>query len=187
MLLPLEIMLLLKFIIPLNFEMLDSLAPYYQTRLRNRLCYEIMFNDYSQVTKSAVASPDAKYKISNISLEYEIVTQPDLTRSIKTEYDEMVSLYDRILRHRPIPVNKSDMTWNWSFNTPCKSSSWFCLRKKSHTQGTQASFTIQTNYLKLNFPGGILFSNSAILFFYIFSFFISVHDGHRLPKLYLSC
>ena len=33
----------------------------------------------------------------------------------------MVLLYDRILRHRKIPVNKSDTTWNWSFNTPCKS------------------------------------------------------------------
>ena len=33
----------------------------------------------------------------------------------------MVLLYDRILRHRQIPVNESDMTWNWSINIPCKS------------------------------------------------------------------
>ena len=109
-----------KFITPLNFEMLDSSAPYYQAGLGNRLCYEITFNDYNRVTKSAVASPDAKYEISNIFLEYEIVTHSALARSIKTEYDEMVLLYDRILRHRKIPVNKSDATWNWSFNTPCK-------------------------------------------------------------------
>ena len=36
-----------KFIIPLDFEMLDSLAPYYQAGLGNRLCYEITFNDYN--------------------------------------------------------------------------------------------------------------------------------------------
>ena len=36
-----------KFIIPLDFEMLDSSAPYYQAGLRNRLCYEITFNDYN--------------------------------------------------------------------------------------------------------------------------------------------
>ena len=59
-----------KFIIPLDFEILDSSAPYYQVGLRNRLCYEITFNDYNRVIKSAVASPDAKYKISDISLEY---------------------------------------------------------------------------------------------------------------------
>ena len=78
-----------KFIIPLDFEMLDSAAPYYQAGLGNRLCYEITFNDYNRVTKSTVSSPkvpDAKYKITDISLEYEIATQPDLARSIMSEY-----------------------------------------------------------------------------------------------------
>ena len=112
-----------KFIIPLDFEMLDSAAPYYQAGLGNRLCYKITFNDYNRVTKSAVSSPkvpDAKYKITDISLEYEIVTQPDLARSIRSEYQSMALLYDRILRHRQISVNKSDTMWNWSFNMPCK-------------------------------------------------------------------
>ena len=34
-----------KFIIPLDFEMLDGAAPYYQAGLGNRLCYELTFND----------------------------------------------------------------------------------------------------------------------------------------------
>ena len=34
-----------KFIIPLDFEMLDSAAPYYQAGLVNRLCYELTFNE----------------------------------------------------------------------------------------------------------------------------------------------
>ena len=101
-----------KFIIPLDFEMLDSAAPYYQAGLGNRLCYELTFNDYNRVIKSAVSPKvrDAKYKITDISLEYEIATQPDLAL-----------LYDRILRHRKIIVNKSDTVWNWAFNTPCES------------------------------------------------------------------
>ena len=36
-----------KFLIPLDFEMLDSSAPYYQAGLENRLCYKITFNDYN--------------------------------------------------------------------------------------------------------------------------------------------
>ena len=64
---------------------------------------------------------DAKYKITDISLEYEIATQPDLARSVRSEYQHMALLYDRILRHRKIIVNKSDTVWNWEFNTPCKS------------------------------------------------------------------
>ena len=113
-----------KFIIPLDFEMLDSAAPYYQAGLRNRLCYELTFNDYNRVTKSRVSSPkvpDAKYKITDISLEYEIATQPDLARSIRSEYQHMALLYDRILRHRKIIVNKKDTVMNWAFNTLCKS------------------------------------------------------------------
>ena len=113
-----------KFIIPLYFEMLDSAAPYYQAGLGNRLCYELTFNDYNQVTKSRITSPkvlDAKYKIRDISLEYEITAQPNLTRSIRSEYQQMALLYDRILRHRKIIVNKSDTVWNWAFSMPCKS------------------------------------------------------------------
>ena len=108
-----------KFIIPLNFEMLDSSVPYYQVGLVNRLCYEIKTNDYNRVINSSKTDPS--YEITDISLEYEIVNQPTLARCIAVEYNKMVLFYDRILRHRTIIVNKSDTTWNWSFNMPCKS------------------------------------------------------------------
>ena len=104
--------------------MLDGAARYCQAALWNRLCYKLTFNNYNRVTKSGVSSrkvPDAKYKITDISLKYKIVTQSDLVRSIRSEYQQMALLYDRILRHRKIIVNKSDTVWNWAFNTPCKS------------------------------------------------------------------
>ena len=148
-----------KFIIPLDFEMLDSAAPYYQAGLRNRLCYEITFNDYNQVTKSAVSSPkvpDAKYKITDISLEYEIVTQPDLTRSIRSEYQSMALLYDRILRHRQISVNKSDTMWNWSFNTPCKSLKGILVlfeEEKSYTRDTSKFYNPKIQKVSVTVEG----------------------------------
>ena len=136
-----------KFIIPLDFEMLDSAAPYYQAGCRNRLYYELTFNDYNPVTKSGVSSPkvpDTKYKITDISLEYEITTQPDLVRSIRSEYQHMALLYDRILRHRKIIINKSDTVWNWAFNMPCKSLKGILVlfEEERHTHKTRASFTI---------------------------------------------
>ena len=76
-----------KFIIPLDFEMLDSTMPYYQAGLGNKLCYEITFNDYNRVIRSTAT--DAKYKITDISLEYEIVTNSTLARSIATEYQSI--------------------------------------------------------------------------------------------------
>ena len=107
-----------KFIIPLDFEMLDSAMPYYQVGLRNRLSYELKFNDYNRVINSS--KTNATYKITNRSLEYDIVTEPDLARFIRSEYDKMVLLYDRVIQHSQIPVNKSDTKWNWSFNDTCK-------------------------------------------------------------------
>ena len=136
-----------KFIIPFDFEMLDSAAPYYQAGLGNRLCYELTFNDYNRVTKSGVPLPkvpDAKYKITDISLEYEISTQPDLARSIRSEYQHMALLYDRILRHRKIIVNKKDTVWNWAFNMPCKSlKGILVLFEEEGSHETGASLTIQ--------------------------------------------
>ena len=101
-----------RFIIPLDFEMLDQLG------LRTLLCYEITFNDYGRVIVSTEAS---SYKISDIPLKYEIVTQPDLARRVSDEYQNMALLYNRVLRHGQIRVNKSGTTWNWSFNMLCKS------------------------------------------------------------------
>ena len=90
--------------------MLDSAMTYYQAGLGNILWYEITFNDYEKVIVASgqVSTSDAMYKITDIVLEYEIVAQPDLASRISTEYQNMALQYDRILRHRLIPVNKSD-------------------------------------------------------------------------------
>ena len=64
---------------------------------------------------------DAKYKITDISLEYEIVTHSDLASSVRAEYQGMVLYYDRILRDRKIIVNKSEPMGPWTFSMPCKS------------------------------------------------------------------
>ena len=108
-----------KFIIPIDFEILDSAMPYYQVVLRNRLSYELKFNDYNRVIHSS--KTDATYKITDTYLEYDIVTQPNLARFIKAEYNKMTLLYDRVIQHSQIPVNKSDAKWEWSFNDTCKS------------------------------------------------------------------
>ena len=84
-----------KFNIPLDFEMLDSAMPYYQSGLRNRLGYKLLFNDYNQVINSS--KTNATYKITDISLEYDIVTQSELASYIRSEYVEMALLYDRVI------------------------------------------------------------------------------------------
>jgi len=114
-----------RFFIPLDFELLESHMPFYQSALGDRLEYELTFNDYSKVIKAtgeAAVLAATKYTIDNICLEYDMVTQQDLARMIRNQYAGRVAiLYDRILRHRKIIANKSDTLWNINLNVPARS------------------------------------------------------------------
>ena len=52
-----------KFIIPVDFEMLDSAMPYYHWRLRNQLCYEI--RDWSLLIPSTRAEENIIFSPKN--------------------------------------------------------------------------------------------------------------------------
>ena len=106
---------------PLDFELLESHMPFCQSALGDRLEYELTFNDYSRVIR-ATGDADASYDIENISLEYEIVTQPELARMIANQYGgRLAILYDRVLRHSKISKDKSDTLWNINLNVPARS------------------------------------------------------------------
>ena len=99
-----------KFCIPLDFEILESDLPLYQYGLGSRLTYQFTFADYSDVIKST--DPDASYTISNISLEFDTVTNASLTSQIRTKYMKSSILYDRILRSHVIPLDKFDTSFS---------------------------------------------------------------------------
>ena len=65
-----------RFAIPLDFEILTDHGPFYQAGLNDRLSFELTFNDYGRVIMST--DPTASYEITNISLEFDVVTNPDL-------------------------------------------------------------------------------------------------------------
>ena len=108
-----------RFCIPLDFELLDSTIPFYQYGLGSRLTYELTSNDYGDVIKST--ETDATYTISNISLEFDTIINASLASQIRTEYMKCSILYDRILRARIIPINKSDTSLSVDINSPSKS------------------------------------------------------------------
>ena len=97
-----------RFYIPLDFELLETHMPFYQSALASRVEYVLRFNTYDRVIQAA-SDPNAIYTIDNISLEFDTVQHDDLARLIRTQYSgRMAILYDHVLRHRVIPVNKSD-------------------------------------------------------------------------------
>ena len=108
-----------KFCIPLDFEILESSLPLYQYGLGSRLTYELTFNDYGDVIKAM--DPDATYTISNISLEFDTMTNASLASQIRTEYMKSSILYDRILRACITPLDKSDTSFSVDINSPSKS------------------------------------------------------------------
>ena len=65
--------------------------------------------------------PDATYKISNISLEFDTITNASLASKIRTEYMKSSILYDRIFRARIIPLNNSYTSFSVDINSPLKS------------------------------------------------------------------
>ena len=108
-----------RFCIPLDFEILETSLPLYQYGLGSCLTYELTFADYFDVIKST--DPDATYTISNISLELDTIINASLASQIRTEYIKSSILYDRILRARIIPLNKSDTSFSVDINSPSKS------------------------------------------------------------------
>ena len=103
----------------MDFEILESSLPLYQYGLDSRLTYELTFADYSDVIKAS--NPDATYRISNISLEFDTVKNAFSASQIRTEYMKCSILYDRILKAHIIPLNKSDTSFSLDINSLSKS------------------------------------------------------------------
>ena len=146
-----------KFCIQLDFEFLKSSFPLYQYGLGSHLTYELTFADYSDVIKAS--NPDASYTISNISLEFDTVTNASLVGQIRTEYMKSSVLYDRILRARIIPLNDSSTSFSMDINSPSKSLKGVLLiftKERSATkfnQDTEEFFNSKTTKVKVTVEG----------------------------------
>ena len=63
-----------RFVIPLDFELLESHMPFNQSALGE---YELTYNDYNRVIQADV---DASNHMGGTSLEYDMVTLPELAQ-----------------------------------------------------------------------------------------------------------
>ena len=95
--------------------------PFYQSPLGDRLEYELTFNDYSRVIQ-ATGDVEASYHIGGISLEYDMVTLPELARMIENQYKgRLAILYNRVLRRQKMTMDKSNTLWNINLNVHARS------------------------------------------------------------------
>ena len=110
------------FCIPLDFEILESHMPFFQSELRDRLSYELTFNNYGKVVVST--DDTASCTISDIHLEFEVITSPEIASALRVKYNgkhTCTVLYNRVVRHSKLSLNKSDTIWNIALAPQAKS------------------------------------------------------------------
>ena len=109
-----------RFCIPLDFELLTSHSPFFQHDLNDRLSYELTFNSYGKVIVSTDNA--ASYSVSDIHLEYEKITSPELAMTLKAQNQgKQTVLYDRVQRHGKYSFDKQDTVWNINLSPNTKS------------------------------------------------------------------
>ena len=109
-----------RFCVPLEFELLNTHLPFYPGALSEKFSYDLIFNRYDRVILSD--DIDAKYKISNISLEFDIVKHTELARMVLNRYQSHLPIYyQRVLHHSTHSKNKADTIWNFNFSTTGRS------------------------------------------------------------------
>ena len=95
--------------------------PFFQSELKGRLSYELTFNNYGKVVYELtfnnygkVSTDDtASYTISDIHLEFEVITSPEIASALRVKHNgKHTVLYDRVVRHSKLSLNKSDTIWN---------------------------------------------------------------------------
>ena len=110
-----------RFCIPLDFELLTAHGPYSQSALGDRLVFELEFNSNDKVILAS-GDTNASYRLTNISLEYDIVTDHELARQMRTQYSSKTAVYyDRIQRQEIKHLNKQHTIWNFTLNNITRS------------------------------------------------------------------
>jgi hypothetical protein len=116
-----------RFSIPLDFEILTAHMPYHQSGLFEYLEYILEFNTYGRTISldtdaTAVEKTSTKYAISNIALEYEMLTNRQLAEDIRASYMNRVAiLYTNIMHIRKEVKDKADTLWHVELSNKAKS------------------------------------------------------------------
>ena len=96
-----------RFCIPLDFEILETDMPFYQTAFNDSLEYEFTIKNHHDIIKAT--GTDCEFKISNITLEFQKIKSDMLVKEIKHNYSGGKEvLFDRIHRYTVENFNKDD-------------------------------------------------------------------------------
>jgi len=117
-----------RFRIPIDFELLNSVGPYHQHSLADKLEIQLTFNDAKSIilgstsALAAAADADYGYTFTDIRTEWDQITDSDIARSMAMQYQENFVLpFVRLSEHEFRVIKKSDPVINVTINKPSKS------------------------------------------------------------------
>ena len=110
-----------RFYIPLDFELISSHMPIHQSDIKEHLEFQLTFNDRNKIVKAS-GDTDAKYAISEVNLEYEVVSNSNLARTITNLHEgKTVMLFDEIVNYTTKSLNKQDDKWDIKLSVSARS------------------------------------------------------------------
>jgi hypothetical protein len=110
-----------KYKIPLDFELLSTHAPFYKYPIQEHIIFELSFSPKEDVIVSDVTA-NMNYKLENICVEYDTITNETLARQLKNNYIAGFSLlYDWVDHFKTVSVSAADTLINENINFPKRS------------------------------------------------------------------
>ncbi len=110
-----------KYKIPLDFELINDYAPLYKYAIQEDIIFEITFAPVTEIIITKVTK-DWNYKLSNVCLEYDTVTDESIANTIQTQYNQGYSvLYDYVDKFKTVSIDSNDEIINENINFPRKS------------------------------------------------------------------
>ena len=116
-----------RFRILIDFELLNSVGPYYQHSLVDKLEIHLTFNDAKLIVLgntaalAAAADADYGYTFTDIRTEWDPITDSDIARIMAMQYQIMALPFTRLVRHHFRVIKKSEPVINLNVNTQSKS------------------------------------------------------------------
>ncbi len=110
-----------KYKIPLDFEILTDHAPLYKAVINENIIFEIELNPNKNVLVSSKPK-DMAYKLTNICLEYDTVTDKNIASTISNMYNSGYAfMFDRVDSLKEVKVTANETIINQNINFPRRS------------------------------------------------------------------
>ncbi len=131
-----------KYKIPLDFELLTDHSPLYKYVINEDIIFEITLNQNNMVLKTSNDKlKDFGYKLTNICIEYDTVTDKNIASSIAELYNSGYSFfYDKVDFFKTVNITANETQINENINFPRSSIKGILLLFiKKHEKGKRES------------------------------------------------